>query len=112
MRNLTIKFRGCVLGIALALMSTVGFAEEGCNTGTMVCCSLVVSPANVASVTGLSNLLSLLGINVSFVAGSIGQNCVPTVFGAENSCTTTLQCCSNNSFNGIVALGCAPYTPL
>ncbi|CAA7260094.1 unnamed protein product [Cyclocybe aegerita] len=55
-------------------------------------------------------LLGLLGVVVQDVTAIVGVTCTPiTVIGAGgNSCTAQPVCCTNNSFKGIVALGCTP----
>ncbi|KAF5361411.1 hypothetical protein D9758_006236 [Tetrapyrgos nigripes] len=57
----------------------------------------------------VSGLLGLLGIVVGDITASIGLTCSPITVGvAGNSCTAQPVCCENNSFNGVVALGCTP----
>ncbi|KDR84222.1 hypothetical protein GALMADRAFT_236905 [Galerina marginata CBS 339.88] len=77
-----------------------------CNTGDVQCCQSVQS----ASSPSVASLLTLLGVVVGSVTGQVGVTCSPiSVIGvAGNSCSAQPVCCSNNSFNGIVALGCTP----
>ncbi|KAF8953919.1 fungal hydrophobin-domain-containing protein [Flammula alnicola] len=77
-----------------------------CNTGSIQCCNS--TQTSTAGPLGL--LLGLLGIVVGDVTGLIGVTCSPiTAIGvAGNSCSAQPVCCTNNSFNGIVALGCTP----
>ncbi|KAF5310913.1 hypothetical protein D9619_007758 [Psilocybe cf. subviscida] len=77
-----------------------------CNTGSLQCCNSVQN-ANSASIAGL---LGLLGIVVGTITGQVGVTCSPiTVIGASGtSCSAQPVCCTNNSFNGVVALGCTP----
>ncbi|KAF5348076.1 hypothetical protein D9758_010047 [Tetrapyrgos nigripes] len=77
-----------------------------CNTGNLQCCNSVQS-----SNTGLvSSLLGLLGVVLGSVDAQVGVTCSPiSVIGVGgNSCTAQPVCCENNTFNGIVALGCSP----
>ncbi|KJA19392.1 hypothetical protein HYPSUDRAFT_97137, partial [Hypholoma sublateritium FD-334 SS-4] len=77
-----------------------------CNTGSIQCCNSV-QDAKASSLTALFNVLS---IPVESVTGQVGVTCSPiTAVGTGgNSCTQQAVCCSNNSFNGVVALGCTP----
>ncbi|KAF8154241.1 fungal hydrophobin-domain-containing protein [Crassisporium funariophilum] len=77
-----------------------------CNTGDLQCCNSV-QQAN--SLSGIA-LLSLVGVAVGSVTGLIGGTCSPiTAIGVGgNSCSAQPVCCSNNSFNGLVAIGCTP----
>ncbi|THU91485.1 hypothetical protein K435DRAFT_674080, partial [Dendrothele bispora CBS 962.96] len=52
----------------------------------------------------------LLGIVVQDVNALVGVTCSPiSVIGVGgDSCSANPVCCENNSFNGIVALGCVP----
>ncbi|KAF4621441.1 hypothetical protein D9613_000153 [Agrocybe pediades] len=77
-----------------------------CNTGDLQCCNSVQS----ASSPSVAGILGLLGIVVGSVTGLVGANCSPiTAIGiGGNSCSAQPVCCSNNTFNGVVALGCTP----
>ncbi|KDR81150.1 hypothetical protein GALMADRAFT_61101 [Galerina marginata CBS 339.88] len=77
-----------------------------CNTGDLQCCDNVQD----ASSSSLTTLFGLLGIVASSVTGLVGVTCTPiTVIGAGgNSCSAQPICCTNNSFKGVVALGCTP----
>ncbi|KDR84489.1 hypothetical protein GALMADRAFT_237367 [Galerina marginata CBS 339.88] len=77
-----------------------------CNTGDLQCCQSVQS----ASTPSVASLLTLLGVVVGSVTAPVGVTCSPiSVIGlGGNSCSAQPVCCSNNSFNGIVALGCSP----
>ncbi|TFK65760.1 fungal hydrophobin [Pluteus cervinus] len=77
-----------------------------CNTGSIQCCDSVES-ANSASAVAL---FGLLGIVVSDVEALVGITCTPiTVIGAGgNSCSAQPVCCENDTFKGVVAIGCTP----
>ncbi|KAF5322781.1 hypothetical protein D9619_000600 [Psilocybe cf. subviscida] len=77
-----------------------------CSTGTAQCCNSVQA-ANSPSV---ATLLGLLGIVVSTVTAQVGVTCSPiTAVGVGGtSCSAQPVCCTDNSFNGVVALGCTP----
>ncbi|KAF6753387.1 hydrophobin-251 [Ephemerocybe angulata] len=77
-----------------------------CNTGPVQCCNSV----QAANSPGLAGLLALLGVIVGPLTGQVGVTCSPlSVIGLPgNSCSAQPVCCTNNSFNGIIALGCTP----
>ncbi|KAF5309264.1 hypothetical protein D9619_012754 [Psilocybe cf. subviscida] len=83
-----------------------GSPSNQCNTGTLQCCQSV----GAANSTPIAALLGLLGIDVGSVTGLVGVTCSAiTVIGTSGtSCSAQPVCCSNNSFNGVVALGCTP----
>ncbi|KJA19423.1 hypothetical protein HYPSUDRAFT_143833 [Hypholoma sublateritium FD-334 SS-4] len=93
--------------LVLAAFVAVGSAQSSqCNTGPIQCCNSVQqgnAPAAAA-------LLGGLGIVLQDVTALVGLTCSPiTAVGVSgNSCTQQTVCCSNNSFNGVVALGCTP----
>ncbi|KAL0945827.1 hypothetical protein HGRIS_012111 [Hohenbuehelia grisea] len=77
-----------------------------CNTGSTLCCNST-GHAN----DGLIGLiLGLLGVVIKDLTVLIGVTCSPlTVIGAgSNSCSHQPVCCTNNSFNGVIATGCSP----
>ncbi|KAF5325911.1 hypothetical protein D9611_000563 [Ephemerocybe angulata] len=96
-----------------------------CNTGPIQCCNSL----QAANVPAVSTLLGLLGIVVQPITALVGLTCSPISVIAlpgnswsvsSSSEVTRVQythyvnssaqpvCCTNNSFNGIVALGCTP----
>ncbi|KAI5121526.1 hypothetical protein M0805_002586 [Coniferiporia weirii] len=77
-----------------------------CNTGNLQCCQSTESSSD--PVTSL--LLGLLGIVLEGINVPIGVTCSPiSVIGVGgNSCTADPVCCENNSFNGLIAIGCSP----
>ncbi|TFK26941.1 fungal hydrophobin [Coprinopsis marcescibilis] len=77
-----------------------------CSTGPIQCCNSVQQ----ANVPAVSALLGLLGIVVNPITALVGLNCSPlTVIGiGGNQCNAQTVCCTNNSFNGLVAIGCTP----
>ncbi|PPR05230.1 hypothetical protein CVT24_010336 [Panaeolus cyanescens] len=95
-----------LLAAAGAVPRTDSGPSNQCNTGTLQCCNSTQA-ANSSAVAGL---LGLLGVVVGSVTGLVGLTCSPIdVLGISgNSCTAQPVCCTNNSFNGIIALGCTP----
>ncbi|PPQ71139.1 hypothetical protein CVT26_010833 [Gymnopilus dilepis] len=77
-----------------------------CTTGDLQCCNSVQQADSAAA----SALLGLLGIVVQDVTALVGITCSPiTVVGVSGtSCSEQPVCCTDNSFNGLIALGCTP----
>ncbi|KAJ3515708.1 hypothetical protein NLJ89_g1590 [Agrocybe chaxingu] len=94
-----------LLAAASVLPRTDGPSNQ-CNTGSLQCCNSVQD----ASSKGLAGILGLLGVVVGSITGQVGVTCSPiSVIGiGGNSCTAQPVCCTNNSFNGLIALGCTP----
>ncbi|KAJ3521001.1 hypothetical protein NMY22_g4154 [Coprinellus aureogranulatus] len=83
-------------------------AAAQCNTGTIQCCN---SAQDVKTLSHEHSLAyQLIGIDVGSITGMIGANCSPlSVIGlAGNSCSSQPVCCSDNKFNGLIAVGCTP----
>ncbi|KAI9460682.1 fungal hydrophobin-domain-containing protein [Boletus coccyginus] len=84
-----------------------------CNTGEVHCCDSTYSSASTF-VTGLFGLLGLPPPTIN-VDGTqvVGISCSPTTeggTGSGSSCTQQPVCCTGNTFNGIINIGCAPIT--
>ncbi|KAK7437142.1 hypothetical protein VKT23_018767 [Stygiomarasmius scandens] len=93
-------------GATLAVPTTSSIATTSdCNTGSILCCDAFTTVDDPA----VTRLADRLGIPVPPSANLIGLNCssVSAIGIGENSCSAELFCCKN-SFNGGVALGCAP----
>ncbi|KIM46729.1 hypothetical protein M413DRAFT_23093 [Hebeloma cylindrosporum] len=96
------------LFVALSLVNATAVPRGGgqCNTGPIQCCNQVDTAQNL----GLTSALGLLGVVLGPVDALIGVSCSPiTPIGASgNSCTAQPVCCTNNNFNGLIAVGCSP----
>ncbi|KAF8870878.1 hydrophobin-251 [Infundibulicybe gibba] len=100
-----------VSAIALFAMPLLAAAtaiprDGDCNTGALQCCNQLQSSSN----TDLASLAGLLGIDLGSITGLVGLSCSPiSVAGiGGNSCSAQPACCTNNSFSGVLALGCSP----
>ncbi|PPQ70606.1 hypothetical protein CVT26_013205 [Gymnopilus dilepis] len=91
----------------LAAASAIPRNDGGnCDTGSIQCCNATQQ----SSTTLLSELSGLLGLVLPDITGLIGLSCSPlSILGAGgNSCSAQPVCCTDNSFNGLIALGCNP----
>ncbi|KAF9552928.1 hydrophobin-251 [Agrocybe pediades] len=77
-----------------------------CNISAIQCCNSV----QTADSDPAPGLLGLLGIVLQDVTALVGLGCSPlSVIGVGgNSCTAQPVCCINNSFHGLIAIGCTP----
>ncbi|PAV14952.1 fungal hydrophobin [Pyrrhoderma noxium] len=77
------------------------------SLAVLACCQSTSSASDPAT----AGLLGTLGVALEGVDVPIGVTCSPiTVIGAGggSNCASQPVCCENNSFNGVVALGCTP----
>ncbi|KAF9569275.1 fungal hydrophobin [Agrocybe pediades] len=98
-----------ISAVALATLAVATPVRRAqCTTGTLNCCNSLQD----ATTSTVAALLGLLGIDASGVTAQVGVTCSPiTVIGAgSDSCTAQPVCCTDNSFHGIVALGCSPIS--
>jgi len=80
-----------------------GTSTKSCNSGSLQCCNSMTTVND----TTRSEIESRSGMLVARDVG-VGQDCSPiTALGlGGNSCNTQTVCCENNSFKGVIALGC------
>ncbi|KAF8054234.1 hydrophobin-251 [Lyophyllum atratum] len=94
--------------LALPLLAAAGphGGVNQCNTGSVQCCNSVQN-ADDKSVAGI---LGFLGVAVQGLTGQVGLTCNPIsgIGIGGNSCASQPVCCTDNSFNGVIALGCSP----
>ncbi|KAI0764932.1 fungal hydrophobin-domain-containing protein [Fomes fomentarius] len=78
-------------------------SASDCKTGPVQCCNSSSTPAGTA-------ILGLLGIAVQGVDLLLGLTCSPiTIIGVGgSSCSSNVVCCENNSFGGLISIGCVP----
>ncbi|KAF5354403.1 hypothetical protein D9758_010747 [Tetrapyrgos nigripes] len=86
--------------------TTVTEPASQCNTGPIQCCNSVDKAGSAA----VSTILGLLGVIIQDLNVLVGINCSPiSVIGVGgNSCTAAPVCCEDNTFNGLIAVGCVP----
>ncbi|KAF5320953.1 hypothetical protein D9619_001629 [Psilocybe cf. subviscida] len=75
-----------------------------CSGGTINCCN---STQN-STALNLGTLSSLLGIQLPNIGALIGLTCtsIAALSALGQQCASQQVCCTNNSFNGLIALGC------
>ena len=102
-----------ILGLALAGCASeptveTAATEQGvdeaagstCSAGTPLCCN----DLGAGNDPTIALLLGLLGIVAQNPSQLVGVTCRPL----DSSCTAQPVCCTNNNFNGLVALGYSP----
>ncbi|KAF8806850.1 fungal hydrophobin [Phlegmacium glaucopus] len=95
-----------VLALALLATATVLPRDEcSSGTGSLQCCNSVQS-ATANTIAILANM----GITeVPNENSLVGFTCSPITAGVSGtSCSEESVCCTGNSFNGAVVLGCTP----
>jgi hypothetical protein len=93
-------------GCAVEATVDTAIVEQGlsCSIGSLQCCNIVSSANNPT----VGALLGLLGIVVP-PNTTVGINC--TSLSPTGSCSAIATCCTNNNFNGLVALNCSQPNP-
>ncbi|RDX54535.1 fungal hydrophobin [Lentinus brumalis] len=86
--------------------TTVTEPASKCNTGPIQCCNSTQKATDPDATT----LLGLLGIVVQGIDVLVGIDCSPiTVIGVgSGSCSANAICCEDNSFGGLISIGCVP----
>ncbi|KAF9234090.1 hydrophobin [Melanogaster broomeanus] len=93
--------------VALAAVATASpslEARDECNTGSISCCNNTYTSTDPT----LTSLAGLLGIVLPDVSGLFALGCTPLILGTGASCTQQPVCCTGNTFNGLINVGCTP----
>ncbi|EIW52227.1 fungal hydrophobin, partial [Trametes versicolor FP-101664 SS1] len=80
-----------------------------CSTGALQCCNSVQSADSAA----IAPILSLLGVVLQDVNVPVGLTCSGITgvgVGSANGCSATAVCCEDNSFGGLISIGCLPVS--
>ncbi|TBU28465.1 fungal hydrophobin-domain-containing protein [Dichomitus squalens] len=79
---------------------------SGCNTGSIQCCEDTTA---TNSPTG-SAIITLLGLVLESTGDLLAINCSPINTGSVDgsTCSQTPVCCDNQSYGGLVNIGCVP----
>ncbi|EDQ99412.1 type 1 hydrophobin [Laccaria bicolor S238N-H82] len=104
-----VLFVAATLATFVAATPVPDGVSNSCNTGSLQCCNQTFS-----STSGEANLLgALLNLNLGQLTGQIGLSCTPISvigLGQGASCTQQPVCCSGNTFNGLINVGCTPIS--
>ncbi|TFK60743.1 fungal hydrophobin, partial [Pluteus cervinus] len=81
---------------------------DQCTTGPIQCCQSTQTAGSLLGTDPLGDLLSTLPSLDPTVL--VGITCSPlNILGlGANSCSAQPVCCTNNTFNGVIAVGCTP----
>ncbi|TFK99156.1 fungal hydrophobin [Pterulicium gracile] len=94
--------------VAVSSAASVATRTEpgSCNTGPIQCCQKTEKADGPAA----SVLLGLLGVVLQDLNVLVGIQCSPvTVIGGGGAgCDAEPVCCQNNTFKGLIAIGCLP----
>ncbi|KAF9230910.1 hydrophobin [Melanogaster broomeanus] len=105
-------FRASTLLVPIVALAAVATAAPNtlearqsseCDTGSAECCNGTYS-SDSATIT---SLVALLGIVLPDVSGLVGLGCTAIV-GTAASCTQEPVCCTGNTDNGLINVGCTP----
>ncbi|TFK99167.1 fungal hydrophobin [Pterulicium gracile] len=102
----TALFISTLVAVSSAASIAARTEPGSCNTGPIQCCQ----STEAASGPNASKLLGLLGVVVQDLNVLVGLQCSPiTVIGGGTSgCNAEPVCCQNNTFHGLIAIGCVP----
>ncbi|KAI0808139.1 fungal hydrophobin-domain-containing protein [Fomes fomentarius] len=78
-----------------------------CNTGQMQCCDTVADSHSAE----MSSIISSLGIKLPDAVGLAGTSCSPIdvlALGSGTECNQKPVCCTNNTYQGLINIGCVP----
>ncbi|KAG2095058.1 hydrophobin [Suillus cothurnatus] len=89
--------------VARAKRTSPSSGSGQCNTGSTQCCDSVSKSGHGGH---LDELLGLLAIEVPHNT-PCGVSCSP-MGGKGSDCNQEPVCCENNSYNGIINIGCSP----
>ncbi|KIM34685.1 hypothetical protein M413DRAFT_33101 [Hebeloma cylindrosporum] len=83
------------------------FEFNECNSGPIQCCDSI----QTADSHEVIQLLALTGAITEAPDTLVGMTCSPMTTlgaGAGSTCSSQPVCCEDNSFNGVIAVGCTP----
>ncbi|KAI0367144.1 hydrophobin [Pilatotrama ljubarskyi] len=93
----------------LAVATPAPAPDASCSTAPLQCCQSV-EPADSAAV---APILKGLGVVVQDVNALVGVTCTPISVvgvGGSDACSANTVCCQDNSFGGLVSIGCVPVS--
>ncbi|KDQ50477.1 hypothetical protein JAAARDRAFT_199882 [Jaapia argillacea MUCL 33604] len=98
-----------VLAILAVATPTPNEPASSCTTGPIQCCNSVESASSPAA----AGILASLGVVVQDVTALVGLTCSPITaigVGSGSSCSASPVCCTDNSYGGLISIGCVPIT--
>ncbi|KAI0738363.1 fungal hydrophobin-domain-containing protein [Daedaleopsis nitida] len=98
-----------ILAVATPTPGGGGEPPASCSTAPIQCCQ----STGKASDPAISGVLGGLGIVVQDVNALVGVTCSPISVvgvGSGSSCSANTVCCADNSYGGLVSIGCVPVT--
>ncbi|KAF8879288.1 hydrophobin-251 [Infundibulicybe gibba] len=107
-RTIALAFLAFPLITAAITIPRRAIPASQCDTGKLQCCQETQDSKALSPPTNF--LLGLLGVVLDGLTAQVGLTCssIGVVAISGNSCSTQPVCCENNSFSGLVALGCTP----
>ncbi|KAE9384396.1 fungal hydrophobin, partial [Gymnopus androsaceus JB14] len=82
-------------------------SPTSCSTGSLQCCN---STGTILDPVILS-IIDLLGIALPAADVLIGVTCSPIgIVVGSSSCSAQAVCCTDNSYGGLISIGCIPIT--
>ncbi|EAU81871.2 hypothetical protein CC1G_06082 [Coprinopsis cinerea okayama7 len=101
-------FAFALFAAAVAVPTPQDVEYVQCNGGQVQCCNDVKETNQLDA--PYNQLLSVFDVDVKQLTGKVGLTCnTVNVLGiGSNSCDAQTVCCTDNSFDGIIALGCTP----
>ncbi|KAI0628334.1 fungal hydrophobin-domain-containing protein [Trametes polyzona] len=96
-----------ILAVATPLPGPASAAT--CSTAPVQCCQSVESAGSATA----AGVLASLGVVLEDVNVPIGLSCSPISVvgvGSGGSCSAEAVCCQDNSFGGVLSIGCVPVS--
>ncbi|EIW61046.1 fungal hydrophobin [Trametes versicolor FP-101664 SS1] len=98
-----------LLAVATPLEARNDAPASSCSTGALQCCESTTTAGSKSAAA----ILGLLGVVVQDVTAIVGLSCSPITVvgvGAGSSCSADTVCCEDNSFGGLISIGCLPVS--
>ncbi|KAI0824291.1 fungal hydrophobin [Trametes gibbosa] len=80
---------------------------DTCTTGSLQCCESVES-ADSAAVAPILAALSVVLQDLNVPVGLTCSAVTAVGVGGSDECSANTVCCENNSFGGLISIGCLP----
>ncbi|KAI0350768.1 fungal hydrophobin [Trametes cingulata] len=96
-----------ILAAATPAPNDIEARQTGCATGALQCCESVQSADSAA----IAPILAALGVVLQDVNIPVGLTCSPVSVvgvGGSDACSANTVCCDDNSFGGLLSIGCLP----